>query len=105
VPSDDVPGVVRRVECAYSYGAECRVACDEPPEVPIELYITWSAPYCCGGFPFPPGDDRHFVGCRCVDGVIQCGDPSMRSVPRTWCDLCGIPDAGRPGVDAGTDAR
>ena len=109
MPSDDVPGVVRRVECAYSYGAECRVACEESPEVPIELSIDWSSPYCCADIPGPI-DDRHFRDCRCIDGLIHCWSPydvsaptRVRSVPITWCDLCGIP--GSRGFDAGTDAR
>lgn len=90
----DAPGVVRHVECTYFHGAECRVECTDAPDVPIELFIEWSEPYCCEDIHFG-SDDSHWSNCRCVAGLVRCGG----AIPQTWCDLCGLPGGGH-GPDA-----
>ncbi len=96
----DAPPLVRHASCAYHFGAQCRVECTDAPEVPIELFIEWSSPYCCEDLHFGY-DDTHFTNCRCVGGLIQClspglGDGREYAIPQTWCDLCGIEPSGPP---------
>jgi hypothetical protein len=95
----DAPPLLRHASCAYHFGTECRVMCTDAPDVPIELFIEWSSPYCCADMHFG-NDDTHYVSCRCLDGLIQCMAPNLGTgleyeIPWTGCDLYGIsPDAG-----------
>lgn len=105
--------VLLRAMCTYTdYGSQCRTSCDLDPEVPIQLLVTWSEPYCCG---FPTRSDESFYDCRCIEGEVRCNRFSSDhayGVPTSTCEGCPgtgsgwmSPDAGAPdtGIDAGPD--
>lgn len=75
--------------CTYvDYGSTCHTSCDLAPEIPIQLVVVWSEPYCCG---FPTRNQEPFYDCRCLAGEVRCNRYGPRDpyiIPTSTCEGC-----------------
>lgn len=96
--------LVNESSCWYSdYGSPCRVACELDPDVPIQLTVTWSGPYCCT---LPVGSPTEtFWDCRCLEGEVRCPfSVDLYRIPTSTCEFCPGTGSGSLYADTGTYA-